>query len=37
MVLHAVHTHSDMIGRGFVLKGGLVTRYGSLTLNLTTI
>jgi hypothetical protein len=29
MVLYAVHTHSDMIGHGFVLKGGLVMRCAS--------
>jgi hypothetical protein len=29
MVLYVVHTHSDMLGRGLVLKGGLVTRYRS--------
>lgn len=30
MVLRAVRTHSDMIGRGLVLNGGLVTRCESL-------
>jgi hypothetical protein len=30
MVLYAVHTHSDMIGPGLILKGGLVTRCVSL-------